>query len=77
MPIYRVYLEDGGCIKSEGEELPNDDAARVLTERMAWEMTKNSLPPANLYLLARDESGREVHEAYLAEWASPTAKPPP
>ena len=74
--MYSFFLENGHRIASDlSEELADDEAARHLANTMAWDLAKNRRGVDSLYVLAKDEDGREVHKAYLADFGSPHQRP--
>jgi hypothetical protein len=65
MPRYYFRLEPGIARDTEGDELPNDEAARRVAEDVAGDLTKNRPPTYLGTLVVADITGAVVGEIEL------------
>jgi uncharacterized protein DUF6894 len=62
MPRYFFHLHGSGARDTEGQELPNDEAARQEAAAVARDLGRNRSVATNERLVVTDESGKVIHE---------------
>ena len=65
MPRYFFHLHGSGARDTEGQEFPNDDAARREAALIARELSKNRTLSANARLVVTNDKGEIIHEEPL------------
>ena len=68
MPRYFFHLHGSGARDTEGQEFPNDEAAREEASAVARDLGRNrSVAMRNDRLVVTDESGRTVYDEPLGQ----------
>ena len=62
MPRYFFHLHGSGARDTEGQEFPNDEAARQEAVAVARDLGRNRSVATNERLVVTDESGNVIHE---------------
>ncbi len=65
MPRYFFHLKGSGAIDTEGQEFPNDEAARQEAKAVARELSQNKTVSTNERLVVTDPNGVVIHEEPL------------
>ncbi|HTM72773.1 MAG TPA: hypothetical protein VL198_06040 [Pseudolabrys sp.] len=65
MPRYFFHLHGSGARDTEGQEFPDDAAAREEAVAVARDLARNRSAVTNDRLVVTDASGRVVHEEPL------------
>ena len=65
MPQYFFHLHGSGARDTDGQELPNDEAARAEAKAVAADLSRNRNVTTNERLLVTDAHGRVIHEEPL------------
>jgi hypothetical protein len=65
MPRYFFHLHGSGARDTEGQEFPNDEAARQEAVAVARDLGRNRPVATNERLVVTDESGKVIHEEPL------------
>jgi hypothetical protein len=65
MSRYFFHLHGSGARDTEGQEFPNDDAARQEAVLVARELSKNRTLSANARLVVTNAKGEIIHEEPL------------
>jgi hypothetical protein len=65
MPRYFFHLRGSGARDTEGQELPNDDAARAEAKAVAQDLSRNKIPATDERLVVTDADGKVIHEEPL------------
>jgi Domain of unknown function (DUF6894) len=65
MPRYFFHLHGSGARDTEGQEFPNDEAAREEAVAVARDLARNRHVTTSERLIVTDESGKVVHEEPL------------
>jgi hypothetical protein len=65
VPRYFFHLHGSGARDTEGQEFPNDDAARREAVLIARELSKNRTLSANARLVVTNDKGEIIHEEPL------------
>ena len=65
MPRFFSHLHGSGARDTEGQEFPNDDAARQEAVLVAHELSKNRTLSASARLVVTNAKGEIIHEEPL------------
>jgi hypothetical protein len=65
MPRYFFHLRGSGATDTEGQEFPNDEAAREEARAVARELSRNKAATTNELLVVTDANGNVIHEEPL------------
>jgi uncharacterized protein DUF6894 len=65
MPRYFLHLHGSGARDTEGQEFPDDEAARKEAVAVARDLSRNRSGATNDRVVVTDASGRVVHEEPL------------
>jgi len=65
MPRYFFHLHGSGARDTEGQEFPNDEAAREEARVVARELSQNRNPPSDERLIVTNAEGKVIHEEPL------------
>jgi hypothetical protein len=65
MSLYYFHLRGSGARDLEGEEFPNDDAAREEARAVARDLSRNRNPAMHECLLVTNITGEVLHEEPL------------
>lgn len=65
MPRYFFHLHGSGARDTEGQEFPNDEAARNEARAVARDLSRNKTVATDERLIVTDVDGRVVHEEPL------------
>jgi hypothetical protein len=65
MPRYYFHLHGSGARDLEGQELPNDEAAREEARAVARDLSQNRNPASNECLVVTGADGNVIHEEPL------------
>jgi hypothetical protein len=75
MPQYFVSIEDGEPINDPVvEELPDDDAARALAARIAFDLSRNRAGGSEWHVRLRNSDGVVIADVPF-EWEARALKP--
>ncbi len=65
MPRYFFHLQGSGARDTEGQEFPNDEAARKEAVAVARELSRNKPVVSDDRLLVTNADGKVIHEEPL------------
>ena len=65
MPRYYFALHGSGAQDLEGQDLPNDEAARVEARAVARDLAQNRNPASDECIVVTDAAGQVVHKEPL------------
>jgi hypothetical protein len=65
MPRYFFHLHGSGARDTEGQEFPNDEAAREEARVVARELSQNKFPTTDERLIVTNAEGKVIHEEPL------------
>ena len=65
MPRYFFHLKGSGAIDTEGQEFPDDEAARQEAKAVARELSQNKTVSTHERLVVTDAAGAIIHEEPL------------
>lgn len=65
MPRYFFHLHGSGAKDVEGQEFPDDEAAREEAKAVARDLTRNRVIVSGERLIVRNADGKIVHEEPL------------
>lgn len=65
MPRYYFALHGSGAQDLEGQDLPNEEAAREEARAVARDLAQNRSPASDERIVVTDADGRVVHEEPL------------
>jgi hypothetical protein len=65
MPRYYFALHGSGAGDLEGQDFPNDDAARAEAQAVARDLSDNRNPTSDERIIVTNEKGEVVHEEPL------------
>ena len=65
MPRYYFALHGSGAQDLEGQDLPNEEAAREEARAVARDLSQNRSPASDERIVVTDADGRVVHEEPL------------
>jgi hypothetical protein len=65
MPRYFFHLHGSGARDTEGQELPNDEAAREEAKVVAGELSQNRTVATHERLIVTNAKGEVIHEEAL------------
>jgi len=65
MPLYFFHLRGSGALDTEGQEFPNDEAAREEARAVARDLSRNKAVATDERLIVTSETGEVIHEEPL------------
>jgi len=65
MPLYFFHLHGSGALDTEGQEFPNDEAAREEARAVARDLSRNKAVATDERLIVTSEAGEVIHEEPL------------
>jgi Domain of unknown function (DUF6894) len=65
MPRYYFHLHGSGARDLEGQEFPNDEAARQEARAVARDLSQNRNPASDERVVVTDADGKVIHEEPL------------
>jgi len=65
MPLYFFHLHGSGALDTEGQEFPNDEAAREEARAVARDLSRNKAVATDERLIVTSETGEVIHEEPL------------
>jgi hypothetical protein len=65
MPRYFFHLHGSGASDTEGQELPNDEAARNEARAVARDLSRNKTGTTQERLIVTNADGKIIHEEPL------------
>jgi uncharacterized protein DUF6894 len=65
MPRYFFHLRGSDAHDIEGQEFPNEEAAREEARAVARELSQNRNPTSHEYLIVTNAEGKVIHEEPL------------
>ncbi len=65
MPRYFFHLRGSGALDTEGQEFPNDEAAREEARAVAYDLARNKAAATDERLIVTNEAGQVIHEEPL------------
>jgi hypothetical protein len=65
MPLYFFHLHGSGARDSEGQEFPNDDAARTEAVAVARDLSRNKSVATDERIVVTNDKGEVIHEEPL------------
>lgn len=65
MPRYFFHLHGSGARDTEGQNLPDDDAARQEARAVARDLSQNKVVTTDERLIVTDADGKVIHEEPL------------
>ncbi|MGB6810476.1 MAG: hypothetical protein WBE81_28420 [Pseudolabrys sp.] len=68
MPRYFFHLHGSGARDTDGQEFPNDAAAREEARDVATDLSRNRKPTSDERLVVTDADGKVIHEEPLFRW---------
>jgi hypothetical protein len=68
MPRYFFHLHGSGARDTDGQEFPNDAAAREEARAVATDLSRNRKPTSDERLVVTDADGKVIHEEPLFRW---------
>jgi len=66
MPRYYFHLRGSGARDTDGQELPNDEAARAEAIAVARDLAKNKTSATDEHVVVTDANGKVIHEEPLS-----------
>ncbi len=65
MPRYYFHLHGSGARDVDGQEFPNEEAARAEARAVARDLSQNRNPASNERVVVTDADGKVIHEEPL------------